>query len=95
MKAIRPAICVLILRVEKEHTSNLIIPDSMKARSDIGFVKAVGEAVKFYKAGQLVLFDRFASHGADICLIDEEGIERNMLLLREYDILMRLKKVNR
>ena|ERR1039458_9200154 len=85
--------CVLIQRVEREHTSNLILPDSLKAKSDLGFVKAVGEAVKFYKPGNLVLFDKFASHGSDISLIDEDGIERHMLLLREYDLLMRLKKV--
>lgn len=86
--------CVLVQRVEREHSSNLIVPDSMKAKSDIGFIKAVGKAVKFYKPGNLVLFDRFASHGADISLLDEDGVERHMLLLREYDILMRLKKIN-
>lgn len=85
--------CVLVQRVEREHSSNLILPDSLKAKSDIGFVKAVGESVKFYKPGQLILFDKFASHGADISLIDEDGIERQMLLLREYDITMRLKKI--
>ncbi len=85
--------CLLIQRVEREHTSNLILPDSLKAKSEIGFVKAAGEAVKFYKAGDLVLFDKFASHGAEISLIDEDGIERQMLLMREYDVLTRLKKV--
>ena len=75
--------CLLIQRVEREHTSNLILPDSLKAKSEIGFVKAAGESVKFYKAGDLVLFDKFASHGSEISLIDEDGIERQMLLLRE------------
>lgn len=86
--------CVLVQRVEREHTSNLILPDSLKAKSDIGYIKAVGEAVKYYKPGNLVLFDKFASHGSDISLIDEDGVERAMLLLREFDILMRLKKVS-
>jgi co-chaperonin GroES (HSP10) len=84
---------VLVQRVEREHTSNLILPDSLKAKSDLGFIKAVGEAVKYFKRGDLILFDKFASHGADISLIDEDGVERSMLLLREFDILMRLKKI--
>jgi co-chaperonin GroES (HSP10) len=84
---------VLIQRVEKEHTSTIILPDSMKAKSEIGFVKAVGKACKTWKPGQLVLFDKFASHGAENHLLDEQGIEREYLLLREYDILMALKKV--
>jgi co-chaperonin GroES (HSP10) len=84
---------VLLLRVDKEHTSNLIIPDSMKSRSDIGFIVSVGQKVVDYNAGQLVLFDRFASHGSDVELIDEEGILRKYLLLREYDIMLELEKI--
>lgn len=85
---------ILVTRVAKEHTSNLIIPDSMKAKSEIGYVVAVGEAVKNVKAGMLILFDRFASHGNDYKFIDEEGIERPYVLLREYDAMCKLKKFN-
>ena len=84
---------IIIQRVEREHTSNLIIPDSMKAKSDIGFIYSAGEKCETYRQGMLVLFDRFASHGADIDLIDEEGIERKLLLLREYDVQCELEKV--
>jgi co-chaperonin GroES (HSP10) len=84
---------VLVQRVEKEHSSNLIIPDSMKAKSDIGFIYSAGEKCDTFRPGMLVLFDRFSSHGADIDLIDEDGIERKLLLLREYDIQCELEKV--
>lgn len=84
---------ILIQRVEREHSSNIILPDSMKLKSDIGFVIAVGNKVEKIKEGQLVLFDRFASHGADIDLIDYDGIERKYLLLREYDVQLELEKI--
>lgn len=85
---------VLVQRVEREHSSNLVLPDSMKSKSEIGYIVAVGKKVKLYKQGQMVLFDKFASHGADIELVDEDGIERKYLLLKEYDLLMTLTKVN-
>lgn len=84
---------VLVQRVEREHSSNLVLPDSMKSKSEIGYIVAVGKKVKLYKQGQMVLFDKFASHGADIELVDEDGIERKYLLLKEYDLLMTLTKV--
>jgi co-chaperonin GroES (HSP10) len=84
---------VLVQRVEKEHTSNLIVPDSMKAKSDVGFIYSRGEKCDWVQQGMLVLFDRFASHGADIDLIDEDGIQRKLLLLREYDVQCELEKI--
>jgi co-chaperonin GroES (HSP10) len=85
---------ILVQRVEREHSSSLIIPDSLKSKSDVGYVVAVGAKVEKMQAGQLILFDRFASHGADVDLIDEDGIQRKYLLLREYDALMELEKVS-
>lgn len=84
---------ILVIRVEKEHSSSLVIPDSLKARSDTGFVVAVGPEAKRVQKGNLILFDKFASCGADINLVDGDGIERQYVLLKEYDALMRLKKV--
>lgn len=85
---------LLVYRVEKEHSSGLIIPDSMKARSDVGFVKSVGKkaAAAGIKTGVLVLFDKFAAAGGDIQLVDEDGIERECLLLKHYDVQLILKK---
>ena len=84
---------VLVTRVEKEHSSNLVLPDSMKAKSEIGYIVAVGEKVTDFKAGQMVMWDKFASHGADIELMDADGVQRSYLLLKMFDILMGLKKV--
>lgn len=84
---------VLVARVEREHSSNLVLPDSMKAKSEIGYIVAVGEKVKRFKAGQMVMWDKFASHGADIELLDTEGVERHYLLVKDFDILMGLKKI--
>lgn len=84
---------VLVLPVEKDNTSRLLIPDSAAAKTDIGFIKSCGEKVENFKPGQLVLFDKFASHGAEIPLIDEEGVERVYLLLKSFDLMLILEKV--
>ena len=86
---------ILVQRVDQEHSSNLVIPDSAKTKSQIGFVVAVGAGVKEVKQGSLVIFDAFASHGKETNLIDEQGVERQMLLLKEYDIQLPIKKVIR
>lgn len=85
--------CILVQRVEKEHTSQLIIPDSMRAKSDIGYIYSAGAKCEKVTQGMLVLFDRFASHGAEIDLIDEDGIQRKLLLLREFDVQCELEKI--
>jgi len=84
---------LLIERVEKEHSSQLVIPDSLKGKSEIGYVKSIGDKVKKVKVSELVMFDGFAAHGADVDLIDEEGTIRHYLLLKEHDLLLKLKKV--
>ena len=84
---------VLGQRVEREHSSNLVLPDSMKAKSEIGYIVGVGEKVKRFKKGQMVLFDKFASHGAEIELVDVDGVPRNYLLVKDFDLLLVLKKV--
>jgi co-chaperonin GroES (HSP10) len=85
---------ILVERVEREHSSNLVLPDSLKAKSDLGYVVAVGSEVKRTEKGKLILFDKFASHGADISLIDGDGVERHYLLLKDYDVLMALRRVS-
>jgi hypothetical protein len=49
--------------------------------------------VAAFKVGELVPFDKFASCGSEITLVDEDGVERSCLLLKDYDILLRLQKV--
>jgi co-chaperonin GroES (HSP10) len=84
---------VLVTRVEREHSSQFIIPDSAKAKSDIGMVVGIGPKVERCKKGELVLFDRFAAHGKEIELVDENGAARMHLLLMDCDILLGLKKL--
>ena len=84
---------VLIQRVDKEHSSNLIIPDSLKAKSEIAYIISAGKLCKYVEEGWLILFDRFASVGMEISLIDEDGIERERLVVHEYDILLKLDKI--
>lgn len=84
---------ILVNPVEHEHSSYLIIPENMKARSDIGYVKSVGPDVVGIKPGILVLYDKFASYGSDINLVDENGQERKFMLLKDVDIQLKLERV--
>jgi co-chaperonin GroES (HSP10) len=84
---------ILIQRVDKEHTSRLLIPPSLKAKADTGYAVQVGKLCKFVEKGQLVLFDKFASAGGEISLVDEDGIEQDYLVLKEYDVLLSLERV--
>jgi len=83
---------ILVSPVESEHSSQLIIPKNMKSRTNIGYVKSVGPDVKDIKAGDLVLYDAFASYGAEISLMTD-GEETRFMLLKDYDIQLTLKKV--
>lgn len=83
---------VLVTRVDNEHSSQLIIPPSAKAKSDIGRVVAIGPEVERCSVGELVLFDRFAAHGKEIELVDTQGIARLHLLLNDADILLGLQR---
>jgi len=85
---------ILVQRVEREHSSTLVLPDSLRAKSDIGYVKEVGPDVRKVQKGKLVLFDKFASHGAEIRLVDEDGIEREYLILNERDAILGLRKIS-
>ena len=84
---------IIVQRVEKGHSSNLIIPDNALAKSDIGFVMSVGEKCQSVQVGKLVMFDAFAAHGNEVKLMDTDGIERESLLLKECDVLAILEKV--
>lgn len=84
---------VLVTRVEREHSSMLIIPESARAKSDIGRAADVGPQVMRCSVGELVLFDRFAAHGKEIELVDDEGIARQHLLLNDADILLGLERL--
>lgn len=83
---------LLVIRVDREHSSQLIIPESAKAKSDVGRVAEAGPEVKRAKKGELVLFDRFAAHGKEIELVDEQGVPRQHLILNDVDILLGLKR---
>jgi co-chaperonin GroES (HSP10) len=87
---------VLVVRTEREHSSQLIIPESAKAKSDIGFIVAHGpEAVRAKASGgpgALVLFDRFAAHGKEIDLVDDQGVARQHLLLNDVDLQLKLTR---
>lgn len=82
---------VLVSPVENEHSSRLIIPKNMKARTNSGYIKSVGPDVKDLKAGDLVLYDAFASYGSEISLMTD-GEEQRFILLKEYDIQLTLHK---
>jgi co-chaperonin GroES (HSP10) len=64
---------VFVKPVPKEHKSRLIVPDAYGTATDQGFVVAVGPKVEGIKAGDLVLFDRFAKVGYEFELLDEDG----------------------
>jgi co-chaperonin GroES (HSP10) len=83
---------VLVVRVEREHSSQLIIPESAKTKSDVGRVMAIGPDVKRCIKGDLVLFDKFASHGKEIDLVDDQGIPRQHLLLNDVDVQLKLTR---
>ena len=98
----RPKVCyrgkaranmVLVSRVEKESNSRIIIPDTSRAKSDIGIVKSAGPAIDDLNEGDLVLYDRFAAVGQEVSLIDESGDEREYLMLAAHDILLILEPV--
>lgn len=92
---------VLVERIERESNSLVIVPDSFKGKSDMGVIAAVGDGTRAdgtlrpikVSVGELVLFDKYAAQGADICLSDKDGNEKTYLMLREYDILLKLTKV--
>jgi co-chaperonin GroES (HSP10) len=83
---------VLVIRTEQEHSAQLIIPPSAKAKSDIGRVVSAGPEASRAKPGELIVFDRFAAHGKEIELVDEQGIPRQHLLLNDADVLVGLTR---
>jgi co-chaperonin GroES (HSP10) len=84
---------LLVEPVSKEHDSTFIIPDSAKGKTNTGYAVACGPDVKRCAQGNLVLFDVFAAHGKEIDVVDEQGIDRKRLLLKDYDILAVLEIV--
>ena len=86
---------ILIKRKEsRESNSSIIIPDSAKGKSDIGYVVSVSPNSKLeLKPGALILFDKFASVGQELMLLDESGIESEHLLVQEIDVLMEMEEV--
>lgn len=93
---------VLVQRFEREVISTLVIPDSAKEKSDMGLVISSGpglvsqysgaRSVLSVKAGDLVLYDKFAAVGQEITLVNEEGYEQEFLILREQDIMLTLEE---
>lgn len=83
---------VLVVRVEQESSSLLVVPDVAKGKSEIGRVAGVGIKVTDIHIGDLVMFDRFASVGNEVKLVTEDG-EKEHLMLREYDVMLTLEEI--
>jgi len=83
----------LVIPVEQEHSSSLIIPPSAKAKERVGRIVALGPMITDLQVGQLVVFDAFAAHGKEIELIDDQGIPRGHLLLKDDDLQVPLERV--
>lgn len=88
---------VLVIRTEREHSSQLIIPESAKTKEGTGFIISHGPEAKRAIAaggvGSLVIFDQFAAYGKEIDLVDSQGIPRQHLLLNDVDVQLRLTRV--
>lgn len=94
---------VLVKRITKESGSLIVIPESARAKSDMGVVIGVGDGLVDITtgkrtpvnvhAGELVLFDRFAAVGQEVTLADENGEESEHLILQAHDILLTLEKI--
>lgn len=93
---------VLVKRVTKESNSMIVLPESAKAKSDMGVVMGVGDGLVDITTGRrtpvnveigdLVLFDRFAAVGQEVMLADG-NVESEHLILQAADILLTLEKV--
>ena len=79
--------------VSRTNDASFIIPKSAQGKTNIGYVMCVGPQVNRCKKGQLVVFNEFASYGKEIKIVDEQGDERDWLLLNDLDILARLERI--
>ena len=86
---------VFILPTSKEHSSKVIIPDAHKEKSDIGYVWAVGPEVSDLKKGDVVLFDKFSTVGQSYSLLDDDGDEKEFLMLRSVSVVAVLHREKR
>lgn len=86
---------VFLLRLSKEHSSRVIVPDAHKEKSDVAMVWAVGPEVKDLAPGDICLFDKYATVGQEYSLLDEEGDDRDFLMLQDIHIAAILKKSQR
>lgn len=95
---------VLVKRLNRESASLIVIPDSAKAKSDMGIVVGVGDGLVDIttgrrtalnlREGEIVLFDRFAAVGQEVLLHDQKGQEAEHLILQACDILLTLEEVH-
>lgn len=83
---------VLIIRLSKEHSSRVVIPDSCREKSDVGIVWRVGPEVDDLIPGDIVLFDKYATVGQNYELLDEEGDMQEFLMLQEIHVAATLVK---
>lgn len=84
---------VFVKPCAKEHKSRLITPDAYGTATDQGFVTAVGPKVEGIKAGDLVLYDRFAKVGYEFDLLDEDGEISQIVRLSAQFIFAVLERV--
>lgn len=87
---------LLIERLKKDEDGLLVIPDAYKAKSEIGRIYSIGATAEArgLKVGDLVMFDRFATVGAESELIGEDGKLRELLVMQDLDVIMQLEEVD-
>jgi co-chaperonin GroES (HSP10) len=88
---------ILITQVELESNSDIIIPDSAKAKSEVGRIVQFSDDSDLkrlgLKEGCLILFDRFAAIGQSFKLLNENGESVDHVLLQEADVQMEMTEV--
>ncbi len=66
----------------------LVVPDVSQRRPSTGKVVSVGDKVKYFAAGQDVLYSNFAGHAMDL---DRAGMKVVLRILHETEILAQVK----
>lgn len=88
---------VLVVRVERQSNSTIIIPDSARGKSDVGRIVKFCPESQLEKYGlrqqAMILFDKFASVGQEFPLLGDDGKEVEHLLLMECDVQMELEEI--
>jgi co-chaperonin GroES (HSP10) len=85
---------LLVVQVELDSNSSIIIPDAAKGHSEVGLIKEFSADSELrqqgLKEGDMVLFDKYAAVGQTFPLLNELGVAEPTLLLQECDIQMQM-----